>query len=167
VTGQYRAGAIGGQAVPGYDDELGRDSNTETFVAIKAHIDNWRWQGVPFYLRTGKRLPKRTTEIVVQFRDVPHSIFHGRGARTVPNRLVIGIQPSENITLSLMAKVPGLDRNGFGLRSIPLDIAMPDAFAGPQARLRSRGLIPPEAGAPPPPSPSPSATASRGTSNRA
>jgi glucose-6-phosphate 1-dehydrogenase len=141
VTGQYRAGAIGGQAVPGYDDELGKDSNTETFVAIKAHIDNWRWQGVPFYLRTGKRLPKRTTEIVVQFRDVPHSIFHGRGARTVPNRLVIGIQPSENITLSLMAKVPGLDRNGFGLRSIPLDIAMPDAFAGPQRRIAYERLL--------------------------
>src|SRR6516162_8027299 len=74
VTGQYRAGAIQGQAVPGYDDELGRHSDTETFVAIKAHIDNWRWKGVPFYLRTGKRLPERVTEIVVQFRRVPHSI---------------------------------------------------------------------------------------------
>ena len=135
VTGQYRAGAIGGQAVPGYDDELGKDSSTETFVAIKAHIDNWRWQGVPFYLRTGKRLPRRTTEIVVQFRDVPHSIFSGRGARTVPNRLVISLQPAENITLSLMAKTPGLDREGFGLRAIPLDISMPDAFAGPQRRI--------------------------------
>lgn len=141
VTGQYRAGAIGGQAVPGYDDELGRDSDTETFVAIKAHIDNWRWQGVPFYLRTGKRLPRRTTEIVVQFRNVPHSIFHGRGAKTVPNRLVIGIQPSENITLSLMAKVPGLDREGVGLRSVPLEIAMPDAFAGPQRRIAYERLL--------------------------
>jgi glucose-6-phosphate 1-dehydrogenase len=141
VTGQYRAGAIGGQAVPGYDEELGKDSDTETFVAIKAHIDNWRWQGVPFYLRTGKRLPKRTTEIVVQFRDVPHSIFTGRGAKTVPNRLVIGIQPEENITLSLMAKVPGLDRNGFGLRSVPLAITMPDAFAGPQRRIAYERLL--------------------------
>ncbi|HOB14103.1 MAG TPA: glucose-6-phosphate dehydrogenase, partial [Novosphingobium sp.] len=100
VTGQYRAGAIGGQPVPGYDEELGKDSDTETFVAIKAHLDNWRWKGVPFYLRTGKRLPERKTEIVVQFRHVPHSIFAGRGALTVPNRLVIGIQPEENITLS-------------------------------------------------------------------
>ncbi|WP_404480262.1 glucose-6-phosphate dehydrogenase [Novosphingobium sp. BL-52-GroH] len=141
VTGQYRAGAIGGKAVPGYDDELGKDSDTETFVAIKAHIDNWRWQGVPFYLRTGKRLPKRTTEIVVQFRDVPHSIFHGRGAKTVPNRLVIGIQPEENITLSLMAKVPGLDRNGYGLRSVPLAITTPDAFAGPQRRIAYERLL--------------------------
>ena len=135
VTGQYRAGAISGAAVPGYDEELGKPSKTETFVAIKAHIDNWRWQGVPFYLRTGKRLPKRTTEIVVQFRDVPHSIFSGRGAKTVPNRLVISLQPDENITLSLMAKMPGLDREGFGLRSIPLAISMPDAFAGPQRRI--------------------------------
>ncbi|MDE8650170.1 glucose-6-phosphate dehydrogenase [Novosphingobium album (ex Liu et al. 2023)] len=141
VTGQYRAGAIGGQAVPGYDDELGKDSDTETFVAIKAHIDNWRWKGVPFYLRTGKRLPKRTTEIVVQFRPIPHSIFTGRGARIAPNRLVIGIQPAENITLSLMTKVPGLDREGFGLRSVPLEITMPDAFAGPQRRIAYERLL--------------------------
>ena len=141
VTGQYRAGAIGGKAVPGYDEELGKASNAETFVAIKAHIDNWRWQGVPFYLRTGKRLPRRTTEIVVQFRCVPHSIFSGRGAKTVPNRLVIGIQPEENITLSLMAKVPGLDREGIGLRSVPLAITMPDAFAGPQRRIAYERLL--------------------------
>jgi len=131
VTGQYRAGAIAAAAVPGYDEELGKPSDTETFVAIKAHIDNWRWQGVPFYLRTGKRLPERVTEIVVQFRSVPHSIFAARGARATPNRLVIGIQPEENISLSLMAKVPGLDREGIRLRSVPLDIAMDDAFAGP------------------------------------
>jgi glucose-6-phosphate 1-dehydrogenase len=141
VTGQYRAGAITGKAVPGYDEELGKDSNTETFVAIKGFIDNWRWQGVPFYMRTGKRLPKRTTEIVVQFRDVPHSIFHGRGAKTVPNRLVIGIQPEENITLSLMAKVPGLDRDGYGLRSVPLAITRPDAFADHQRRIAYERLL--------------------------
>ena len=141
VTGQYRAGAIGGRAVAGYDDELGKPSDTETFVAIKAHIDNWRWKGVPFYLRTGKRLPLRTTEIAVQFRQVPHSIFTGRGARTRPNRLVIGIQPSENITLSLMAKVPGLDRDGISLRQVPLEIAMADAFAGPQRRIAYERLL--------------------------
>ncbi|MBS1240471.1 MAG: glucose-6-phosphate 1-dehydrogenase, partial [Proteobacteria bacterium] len=126
VTGQYRAGAIQGAAVPGYDEELGRDSDTETFVAIKAHVDNWRWKGVPFYLRTGKRLFKRTTEILIQFRPVPHSIF-GKTTRSVPNSLLIGIQPEENITLSLMAKVPGLDRDGIRLRKVPLNIAMPDA----------------------------------------
>ena len=141
VTGQYRAGAIGGQGVPGYDEELGKPSDTETFVAIKAHLDNWRWKGVPFYLRTGKRLPERKTEIVVQFRHVPHSIFAGRGARSVPNRLVIGIQPEENITLSLMAKVPGLDRDGFRLREVPLDIAMADAFAGPTKRIAYERLL--------------------------
>ena len=141
VTGQYRAGAVDRAAVPGYDDELGRDSDTETFVAIKAHIDNWRWKGAPFYLRTGKRLPRRVTEIVVQFRQVPHSIFAGNGARTEPNRLVIGIQPEENITLSLMAKVPGLDRGGIRLRSVPLDIAMPNAFAGSHRRIAYERLL--------------------------
>ncbi|MDP3907340.1 glucose-6-phosphate dehydrogenase [Novosphingobium sp.] len=141
VTGQYRAGAIIGQPVPGYDEELGKPSDTETFVAIKAHLDNWRWKGVPFYLRTGKRMPQRKTEIVVQFRHVPHSIFAGKGARSVPNRLVIGIQPEENITLSLMAKVPGLDRDGIRLREVPLDIAMADAFAGPNKRIAYERLL--------------------------
>jgi glucose-6-phosphate 1-dehydrogenase len=139
VTGQYRAGAIQGQAVPGYDEELGRDSSTETFVAIKAHVDNWRWKGVPFYLRTGKRLYKRTTEILVQFRPVPHSIFSG--ARVEPNSLLIGIQPEENITLSLVAKVPGLDRDGISLRKVPLNIAMPDAFTGTQRRIAYERLL--------------------------
>lgn len=141
VTGQYRSGAIQGKAVPGYDDELGKGSNTETFVAIKAHVDNWRWKGVPFYLRTGKRLPERVTEIVVQFRCIPHSIFAARGATTKPNRLVIGIQPEENIQLSMMAKMPGLDREGIRLRSVPLDIAMPDAFSGTQRRIAYERLL--------------------------
>ncbi len=141
VTGQYQAGAIAGAAVPGYIDELGKPSATETFVAIKAHIDNWRWKGVPFYLRTGKRLPTRKTEIVIQFRRVPHSIFAGQGARSEPNRLVIGIQPEENISLTLMAKVPGLDRDGLRLRAVPLDIAMDDAFAGPTKRIAYERLL--------------------------
>ena len=141
VTGQYRKGAIDGAPVPGYDDELGQDSDTETFVAIKAHVDNWRWQGVPFYLRTGKRLPERKTEIVVNFRCVPHSIFAARGAKTEANALVIGIQPEENIQLRLMAKVPGLDREGIRLRSVPLNITMPDAFAGPKKRIAYERLL--------------------------
>jgi glucose-6-phosphate 1-dehydrogenase len=139
VTGQYRSGASGGKIVPGYDDELGRDSDTETFVALKAHVDNWRWQGVPFYLRTGKRLPERVTEIVVQFRPIPHSIF--KGARTRANQLVIGIQPEENITLSLMAKVPGLDRHGMSLRQVPLDISLADAFSGRERRIAYERLL--------------------------
>ncbi|MFX9684309.1 glucose-6-phosphate dehydrogenase, partial [Acinetobacter baumannii] len=84
VTGQYGAGAVNGAAVKGYLDELGQPSDTETFVAIKAHVDNWRWQGVPFYLRTGKRMPMRQSEIVVQFKCVPHSIFADRGGRLQP-----------------------------------------------------------------------------------
>ncbi|MXP45059.1 glucose-6-phosphate dehydrogenase [Allopontixanthobacter sediminis] len=141
VTGQYRAGAISGKAVPGYDEELQKASNTETFVAIKAHVDNWRWKGVPFYLRTGKRLPERVTEIVVQFRSVPHSIFADKGAKMIPNRLVIGIQPKENISLSLMTKVPGLDREGIRLRSVPLDIALPGAFTGTHSRIAYERLL--------------------------
>jgi len=141
VTGQYRAGAIQRESVPGYDEELGKDSDTETYVAIKAHVDNWRWKGVPFYLRTGKRLPERVTEIVVQFRCVPHSIFEDKGARMQPNRLVIGIQPEENVHLSLMAKVPGLDREGIRLRSVPLDISMPDAFSGAVRRIAYERLL--------------------------
>ena len=145
VTGQYRSGAISGEAVPGYDDELGKDSGTETFTAIKAHVDNWRWKGVPFYLRTGKRLPERVTEILVQFRPVPHSIFDGEetsaSSMMQPNQLLIGIQPEENITLSLMAKVPGLDQDGTRLRSVPLDIAMPDAFVGQHRRIAYERLL--------------------------
>ncbi|MEO0591368.1 MAG: glucose-6-phosphate dehydrogenase, partial [Pseudomonadota bacterium] len=141
VTGQYRAGAIAGEAVPGYDEELGKASATETFVAIKAHLDNWRWKGVPFYLRTGKRLPQRVTEILVKFARVPHSIFEGSGAAMQPNHLLIGIQPEENITLSLMAKVPGLDEEGARLREVPLAIAMPDAFSEAQRRIAYERLL--------------------------
>jgi glucose-6-phosphate 1-dehydrogenase len=141
VTGQYRAGAIGREAVPGYDEELGHDSATETFVALKAHVDNWRWKGVPFYLRTGKRLPERVTEIVVQFRSIPFSIFHKRGAKTQPNSLVIGIQPEENIRLSLMAKQPGLDRGGIRLHEVPLDIAIADAFTDVHRRIAYERLL--------------------------
>ncbi|MEP5173927.1 MAG: glucose-6-phosphate dehydrogenase [Erythrobacter sp.] len=141
VTGQYTAGAIQGEAVPGYDQELGKGSTTETFTAMKSHVDNWRWKGVPFYLRTGKRLPERVTEIVVQFRCVPHSIFAEMGATMQPNRLVIGIQPEENITLSLMSKVPGLGEDGVRLREVPLDIAMPDAFVGQHRRIAYERLL--------------------------
>ena len=141
VTGQYRAGAVDGKSVPGYDEELGKPSDTETFVAVKAHVDNWRWRGVPFYLRHGKRLPERVTEIVIQFRCIPHSIFEGRGATTQPNRLVIGIQPKENIQLTMMAKVPGLGREGLRLRPVPLDIAMPDAFSDTVRRIAYERLL--------------------------
>ena len=111
VRGQYVAGTVEGAAVKGYDDERGAQSDTETFVAIRADIDNWRWAGVPFFMRTGKRLPEKRTEIVIQFKPVPHSIFHqgDRGA-VQANRLVIALQPEEDISLAVMNKKPGLDQ---------------------------------------------------------
>ncbi|WP_310496025.1 glucose-6-phosphate dehydrogenase [Sandarakinorhabdus sp.] len=139
VRGQYGAGAIAGQPVAGYADELGRASNTETFVAIKAHVDNWRWKGVPFYLRTGKRMPGRLSEIIVQFRAVPHSMFGDAGMAA--NKLIISIQPEENIGLTMMAKVPGLDRDGLKLRAVPLDIGMQNAFADVRRRIAYERLL--------------------------
>jgi glucose-6-phosphate 1-dehydrogenase len=141
VIGQYTAGAVGGQPVPGYLDELGKPSDTETFVALKAHVDNWRWQGVPFYLRTGKRLPVRKSEVVIQFKPVPHSMFEGRGAVLQPNSLVISIQPEENVTLTMMSKVPGLDREGIRLRQVPLQIGMANAFADVRRRIAYERLL--------------------------
>ncbi|HEX6374476.1 MAG TPA: glucose-6-phosphate dehydrogenase [Allosphingosinicella sp.] len=141
VTGQYAAGAVAGAPVPGYADELGRPSGTETFVALKAYVDNWRWKGVPFYLRTGKRLPNRHSEIFIQFRGVPHSIFERRGATVQPNKLVIRLQPEENIRLLMMAKQPGLDRDGIRLREVPLDLGMANAFADTRRRIAYERLL--------------------------
>jgi glucose-6-phosphate 1-dehydrogenase len=141
VTGQYARGAIDGETVPGYAEEVGRDSTTETFVALKANIDNWRWKGVPFYLRTGKRMPMRDTEIFIQFRDVPYSIFASRGATTKPNKLIIGLQPEESIELRLMSKTPGLDRQGVRLREIPLDIGLANAFSEYRRRIAYERLL--------------------------
>ena len=136
VAGQYAAGAIDGVAVPGYADELGHASRTETFIALRAHVDNWRWSGVPFYLRTGKRLPARSTEIYLQFRKVPHSIFGGRtGADVQPNGLLIRLQPEEHIELQLMSKTPGLDRNGLRLSPVSLDLDFHEEFANSRRRL--------------------------------
>ena len=141
VTAQYERGAIDGATVPGYAEELGRDSDVETFVALKAHVDNWRWKGVPFYLRTGKRMPERRTEIFIQFKSVPHSIFAARGATTQPNKLVIGLQPEETIRLLMMAKTPGLDRAGIRLREVPLDLGLANAFADHRRRIAYERLL--------------------------
>jgi glucose-6-phosphate 1-dehydrogenase len=141
VIGQYTRGAIDGEPVPGYAEEIGHQSNTETFVALKAHIDNWRWKGVPFYMRTGKRMPERDTEIFIQFKDVPYSIFASRGATTKPNKLIIGLQPEESIELRLMAKTPGLDRQGVRLREIPLDIGLANAFSEYRRRIAYERLL--------------------------
>src|SRR5882757_44498 len=141
VTGQYTRGAIDGEPVPGYSEEIGHESGTETFVALKAYVDNWRWKGVPFYLRTGKRMPLRDTEIFIQFRDVPYSIFASRGATTKPNKLIIGLQPEESIELRLMSKTPGLDRDGVRLREIPLDIGVANAFSEYRRRIAYERLL--------------------------
>ncbi len=141
VTGQYDAGAVKGEIVRGYDEELGKDSNTETFVAVKAHVDNWRWQGVPFYLRTGKRMTDRHSEISIQFKPVPHSIFADRGGQLQPNRLVIRLQPEEYVRLLVMAKEPGLDRDGVRLREVPLDLSLTTAFAGTRRRIAYERLL--------------------------
>ena len=111
VRGQYVAGVSEGKPAKGYDEERGEDSDTETFVAIRADIDNWRWAGVPFFMRTGKRLPEKRTEIVIQFKPVPHSIFdHDDRGEVKANRMVIELQPEEDISLTVMNKRPGLDR---------------------------------------------------------
>jgi glucose-6-phosphate 1-dehydrogenase len=112
VRGQYASGWVKGQEVPGYREEKGvnPESNTETFAAIKFFIDNWRWHGVPFYLRTGKRMHQTSSVIMIQFKDVPHQIFpSGSSEGWQQNRLIISIQPEMSIRLQVQAKRPGLD----------------------------------------------------------
>ena len=129
VRGQYRAGAVDAAPVPGYLDEIANvaaSSRTETFAVLKAEIENWRWAGVPFYLRTGKRLPTQASEIVIQFRAVPHSIFgKGAGAQT-PNRLVVRLQPDEGVKLFLTTKDPG--PGGMRFRDAPLNLSFAETF---------------------------------------
>ena len=110
VRGQYADGYLNGLAVPGYLNEEGANANsgTETFVAIKAEIDNWRWAGVPFYLRTGKRMPKKHSEIVVHFKQQPHNIFSESYADLPSNKLTIRLQPDEGVELEMMNKIPGI-----------------------------------------------------------
>jgi glucose-6-phosphate 1-dehydrogenase len=146
VRGQYRAGAAEGQGVPGYIEDLNADSkvkieksNTETFVALKAEIGNWRWAGVPFYLRTGKRLADRVSEIVVSFKPVPHSIFTATAGPLAQNRLVLRLQPDEGVKLWLTIKHPG--PGGLRLRHVPLDMSFAEAFGAQQADAYERLLL--------------------------
>jgi len=128
VRGQYSAGAIGGQSVGAYRTDLGADepSATETFVALKAEVRTWRWANVPFYLRTGKRLPRKVSEIVVQFKDQPFSLFPPSAGQRQPNRLVIRLQPEEGMRLDVMTKDPG--PGGLRLSPTGLDIRFDTAF---------------------------------------
>jgi len=127
VRGQYKAGASAGGPVKGYLEELeGGVSNTETFVAIKADINNWRWAGVPFYLRTGKRMSERMSEIVVAFKPIPHSIFDSSAGRVTANKLVMRLQPDEGVKQWIMIKDPG--PGGMRLRHVSLDMSFADRF---------------------------------------
>jgi len=140
VRGQYRAGFAEGAPAASYQDDVGvESSDTETFVALKVNVANWRWAGTPFYLRTGKRLPQRFSEIVVGFRRVPHAIFDS-GSEGIPaNRLVIRVQPDEGIKLWLMIKEPG--PGGIRLQHVPLDMSFAKAFSTPSPEAYERLLM--------------------------
>ena len=141
VRGQYAAGSAGGHAVPGYNQETGAkgNSDTETFVALRAEIDNWRWAGVPFYLRTGKRLQARRTDIVIQFKTVPHNIFAADEPNLQSNRLVIQLQPQESVVLKILSKQPGLE--GVRLREVPLELSLPKDESGGRTRIAYERLL--------------------------
>lgn len=130
VRGQYRGVKSETTAVAGYQDELPEDkkgSRTETFVALKAEVENWRWSGVPFYFRTGKRMANRVSEICIQFKPIPHSIFdHAEGAPKA-NKLIIRLQPDEGVKLLMMIKDPG--PGGMRLREVPLNLSFAATFA--------------------------------------
>ncbi|SFU03314.1 glucose-6-phosphate dehydrogenase [Halomonas saccharevitans] len=134
VRGQYMAGTHDGQAVPGYLEEEGANANshTETFVAIKTGVANWRWAGVPFYLRTGKRMPEKLSQIIIHFRQQPHYIFDPDQRGLAANKLVIRLQPEEGIALEVLTKDSGLDK-GMRLRRGPLHLDFGSAF--PKTRI--------------------------------
>ncbi|MCP4991234.1 MAG: glucose-6-phosphate dehydrogenase [Colwellia sp.] len=129
VRGQYSDGFLNGLAVPGYLNEEGanENSNTETFVAIKAEIDNWRWKGVPFYLRTGKRMPKKHSEIVVHFKEQAHNIFKDSYSDLPANKLTIRLQPDEGVELQMMNKIPGI-ASQMHIQENKLDLSFSDTY---------------------------------------
>ena len=129
VRGQYTESEWKGEHQRAYreEDKIASDSRTETFVAMKLYIDNWRWQGVPFYIRTGKMMPTKVTEIVVHFKPTPHRVFATADGSTVPNQLVIRIQPNEGISLKFAAKVPG---SGFEVKKVSMDFTYDQQMGG-------------------------------------
>ena len=141
VRGQYGPGWVGGKVAPGYRSEKGvdPDSTVETYVAMKLRIDNWRWAGVPFYLRTGKRLPERVSEIVIAFKQIPHSIFEHSAGPVMGNKLVLRLQPDEGVKLWLMIKDPG--PGGLRLQHVPLDMSFAEAFGVHQPEAYERLLM--------------------------
>ncbi|PKI16099.1 glucose-6-phosphate dehydrogenase [Colwellia sp. 12G3] len=129
VRGQYSDGFLNGAPVPGYlnEEDANANSNTETFVAIKAEIDNWRWKGVPFYLRTGKRMPKKHSEIVVHFKQQPHNIFKDSYSDLPANKLTIRLQPDEGVELQMMNKIPGI-ASQMRIQENKLDLSFSDTY---------------------------------------
>lgn len=129
VRGQYAAGFVGGKPVPGYleEEDARPNSKTETFVAIKVDIDNWRWAGVPFYLRTGKRMPNKVSEVVICFKPQPHNIFHETYKQLPANKLIIRLQPDEGVEIQIMNKIPGLGEN-MQLQQSKLDLSFDETF---------------------------------------
>ncbi len=130
IRGQYAAGTVSGKNVPAYKDEpnVAPDSATETYVALEFYIDNWRWADVPFYVRSGKRLPKRVTEIAVQFKRTPHHLFTHRSADTLDqNNIVIRVQPDEGISLKFSSKIPG---SSMRMRPVTMDFRYGSSFGG-------------------------------------
>ena len=125
IRGQYTGSTIGGKPIAGYREEEGVDrlSRTETFIALKFFIDNWRWAGVPFLIRTGKKLPTRVTEIVITFRKVPHHLFGNQNDQHSHNQLIIRIQPDEGILLKFGMKTPGA---GFNVQTVNMDFHYSD-----------------------------------------
>ncbi|MEG3860272.1 glucose-6-phosphate dehydrogenase [Microcoleus sp. herbarium12] len=140
IRGQYSAGWMKGKPVPGYHEEPGvaPNSTTPTFVAMKFMIDNWRWQGVPFYLRTGKRLPKKVSEIAIQFREVPLLIFQSAAQQTTPNVLTMRVHPNEGISLRFEAKMPGPDLR---TRTVDMDFSYGASFGVTSSDAYDRLLI--------------------------
>ena len=129
VRGQYTAGTSDGKPVPGYLEEEGanKGSDTETFVALKAEIENWRWSGVPFYIRTGKRLPEKLSQIIIHFKPAPHYIFDPDQKHLANNKLIIRLQPDEGMSLKILTKDQGLDK-GMRLRQGPLELTFSETF---------------------------------------
>ena len=140
VAGQYTAGLSDGVAVPAYkDDAESPDSRTETFAAVKAEVRNWRWAGVPFYLRTGKRMEQRSSEVVIVFKPVPHPMFPDSDGSSEPNKLVIQLQPKEGMRLHMTAKEPG--PGGIRLKPVSLDLNYTEAFQRPSPDAYERLLM--------------------------
>ena len=129
VRGQYTAGTAEGIPVPGYLEEEDAEgpSHTETFIALKVEIENWRWAGVPFYIRTGKRLPEKRSEVIVHFKPAPHYIFDPDQKHLANNKLIIRLQPDEGMALQILTKDQGLSR-GMRLRQGPLELTFAEAF---------------------------------------